>query len=198
MAYHESGHAIVGHLTPGADPVHKVSIIPRGIGALGYTLQTPLEDRFLMSRSELLGKIKGLLGGRAAEELVFGEVSTGASNDLEKVADIVRNMLTVYGMSKHMPNLSLVEKERNPFLAQGPVMQRRSDKLEELIDSETQEIINTCYQEARQLLIGHQKELAAMAGLLLEKEKIEAREIQNILGPRAQSKNAKAKLAVAQ
>lgn len=198
VAYHESGHAIVGHLTPGADPVHKVSIIPRGIGALGYTLQTPLEDRFLMSRSELLGKIKGLLGGRAAEELVFGEVSTGASNDLEKVADIVRNMLTVYGMSKHMPNLSLVEKEQNPFLAQGPVMQRRSDKLEELIDSETQEIINACYQEARQLLIGHQKELEAMAGLLLEKEKIEAHEIENILGPRAPSKKVKAKLAVAQ
>jgi cell division protease FtsH len=186
VAYHESGHAIVGHLTPGADPVHKVSIIPRGIGALGYTLQTPLEDRFLMSRSELLGKIKGLLGGRAAEELVFGEVSTGASNDLEKVADIVRNMLTVYGMSKHMPNLSLVEKEQNPFLGQGPAVQRRSERLEELIDSETQEIINACYQEARQLLIGHQKELESMARLLLEKEKIEAHEIQTILGPRAE------------
>jgi len=198
VAYHESGHAVVGHLTPGADPVHKVSIIPRGIGALGYTLQTPLEDRFLMSRSELLGKIKGLLGGRAAEELVFGEVSTGASNDLEKVADIVRNMLTVYGMSKHIPNLSLVEKGQNPFLAQGPAMQRRSEKLEELIDGETQEIINACYQEARQLLIGHQKELETMARLLLEKEKIEAQEIQSILGPRAQSKKGKAHLAVAQ
>jgi cell division protease FtsH len=197
VAYHESGHAIVGHLTPGADPVHKVSIIPRGIGALGYTLQTPLEDRFLMSRSELLGKIKGLLGGRAAEELVFGEVSTGASNDLEKVADIVRNMLTVYGMSKHMPNLSLVEKEQNPYLGQGPAVQRRSEKLEELIDSETQEIINACYQEARQLLIGHQKALETMARLLLEKEKIEAREIQTILGPRAEPKKIKARLAVA-
>jgi cell division protease FtsH len=197
VAYHESGHAIVGHLTPGADPVHKVSIIPRGSGALGYTLQTPLEDRFLMTRSELLGKIKGLLGGRAAEELVFGEVSTGASNDLEKVADIVRSMLTVYGMSKHMPNLSLVEKEQNPFLAQGPAVQRRSEKLEELIDSETQEIINACYQEARQLLIGHQKELESMARLLLEKEKIEAHEIQTILGPRAEPKNRKARLAVA-
>jgi cell division protease FtsH len=197
VAYHESGHAIVGHLTPGADPVHKVSIIPRGIGALGYTLQTPLEDRFLMSRSELLGKIKGLLGGRAAEELVFGEVSTGASNDLEKVADIVRNMLTVYGMSKHMPNLSLVEKEQNPYLGQGPAVQRRSEKLEELIDSETQEIISACYQEARQLLIGHQKELETMARLLLEKEKIEAREIHTILGPRAEPKKIKARLAVA-
>ena len=125
VAYHKSGHAIVGHFTAGADPVQKVSIIPRGIGALGYTLQTPLEDRFLMSRSELLGKIKGLLGGRAAEELVFGEVSTGASNDLEKVADIVRNMLTVYGMSRHAPNLSLVDKSPHPFLGQGPMREHR-------------------------------------------------------------------------
>jgi cell division protease FtsH len=184
VAYHESGHAIVGHLTPGADPVQKVSIIPRGIGALGYTLQTPLEDRFLMSRSELLGKIKGLLGGRAAEELVFGEVSTGASNDLEKVADIVRNMLTVYGMSKHMPNLSLVEKDNNPFLGQGPSVQRRSEKLEELIDSETREIIAACYADAKQVLDSHRRELAQMAELLLGREKIETQDIQKILGPR--------------
>ena len=187
VAYHESGHAIIGHLTPGADPVQKVSIIPRGIGALGYTLQTPLEDRFLMSRSELLGKIKGLLGGRAAEELVFGEVSTGASNDLEKVADIVRNMLTVYGMSKHMPNLSLVEKGQNPFLGQGPTTQRRSEKLEELIDQETQEIIASCYNEARRILSDHRSALNRMAQVLLEKEKIDDREIQDILGPRRSS-----------
>ena len=187
VAYHESGHAIVGHLTPGADPVQKVSIIPRGIGALGYTLQTPLEDRFLMSRSELLGKIKGLLGGRAAENLVFGEVSTGASNDLEKVADIVRNMLTVYGMSKHMPNLSLVEKGQNPFLGQGTTLQRRSEKLEELIDQETQEIITTCYREAQQMLTDHRDELEEMAHLLIEKEKIDAQNIQRILGPRQTS-----------
>ena len=181
VAYHESGHAIVGHLTAGADPVQKVSIIPRGIGALGYTLQTPLEDRFLMSRTELLGKIKGLLGGRAAEELVFGEVSTGASNDLEKVADIVRNMLTVYGMSKQMPNRSLVEKSSNPFLGQGPSTQRRSETLEALIDKESQTIINEAYQEARQILIDHRNELEAMAAMLLEKEKIDGQDIQHIL-----------------
>ena len=203
VAYHESGHAIVGHLTPGADPVQKVSIIPRGIGALGYTLQTPLEDRFLMSRSELLGKIKGLLGGRAAEELVFGEVSTGASNDLEKVADIVRNMLTVYGMSKHMPNLSLVEKGNNPFLGQGPTTQRRSEKLEELVDSETREIIEACYTDAKRVLAAHRRELEQMARLLLQKEKIDGRDIQKILGPREPSEppaaeEGKTQLAVVQ
>jgi len=190
VAYHESGHAIVGHLTPGADPVQKVSIIPRGIGALGYTLQTPLEDRFLMSRRELMGKIEGLLGGRAAEELVFGEVSTGAANDLEKVADIVRNMLTVYGMSTQMPNRSLVEKGRNPFLEQGPSTQRRSEKLEALIDRETQDIIDAAYQSARQLLADHRAELEAMARLLLEKEKIDAQDIRSVLGPVAPSVKA--------
>jgi len=191
VAYHESGHAIVGHLTPGADPVQKVSIIPRGIGALGYTLQTPLEDRFLMSRSELLGKVKGLLGGRAAEELVFGEVSTGASNDLEKVADIVKNMLTVYGMSRHAPNLSLVEKNQNPFLGQGPTLQHRSEKLEEIIDEETQEIIRACYEDAKQILSKEQDKLENMAHILLEKEKIDEKDILDILGPRTQKKEVK-------
>jgi cell division protease FtsH len=191
VAYHESGHAIVGHLTPGADPVQKVSIIPRGIGALGYTLQTPLEDRFLMSQSELLGKIKGLLAGRAAEELVFGEVSTGASNDLEKVADIVKNMLTVYGMSKNAPNLSLVEKNQNPFLGQGPSLQHRSEKLEEIIDEETQEIIKACYEDAKQILLKERDKLELMANLLLEKEKIDEKDILNSLGPRVREKEAR-------
>jgi cell division protease FtsH len=177
--------------TPGADPVQKVSISPRGIGALGYTLQTPLEDRFLMSRSELLGKIKGLLAGRAAEELVFGEVSTGASNDLEKVADIVKNMLTVYGMSRHAPNLSLVEKTRNPFLGQGPMLQHRSEKLEEIIDEETQEIIKACYEDAKQILLKERDKLENMAHILLEKEKIDEKDIIDILGPRARKKEVK-------
>jgi cell division protease FtsH len=190
VAYHESGHAIVGHFTPGADPVQKVSIIPRGIGALGYTLQTPLEDRFLMSRSELLGKLKGLLGGRAAEELIFGEVSTGAANDLEKVAGIVHSMLTVYGMSDRMPNRSLVENTSNPFLSQGPSTQRRSENLEALIDRETQAIIDTAYQSAIQILTGHRRELEAMAKLLLEKEKIDTLDIEHILGPRRPSEEA--------
>jgi len=191
VAFHESGHAIVGHFTAGADPVQKVSIIPRGIGALGYTLQTPLEDRFLMSRSELLGKIKGLLGGRAAEELVFGEVSTGASNDLEKVADIVRNMLTVYGMSRNAPNLSLVDKNPNPFLGQSSMRQHRSEKLEELIDAEMQEIIAGCYEEAKTILQQERDKLQRMAQTLLQKEKINEQEILGILGPRERPEASK-------
>jgi cell division protease FtsH len=184
VAFHESGHAIVGHFTPGADPVQKVSIIPRGIAALGYTMQTPLEDRFLMARSELTGKVKGLLGGRAAEEIVFHEVSTGASNDLEKVAKIVRNMLTVYGMSKHAPNISLVDQGGNPLLMQAPTIARHSEKLEQMIEDEAQELIQTCYEEAKKLLSQNRDKLDQMADLLLDKEKIDARDVEALLGPR--------------
>lgn len=184
VAYHESGHAIVGHFTPGADPVQKVSIVPRGISALGYTLQTPLEDRFLMSKTELLGKIKGLLGGRAAEEIVFGEVSTGASNDLERVSKIARDMLTVYGMSTRVPNLSLVERDQPAFLRQGPQLARSSEKIEQMIDEEVLEIIKTCYDEDKQLLNDKRDKLEEMANRLLEKEKIDESDILTILGQR--------------
>ncbi len=184
VAYHESGHAIVGYFTPGADPIRKVSIVPRGMSALGYTLQTPLEDRYLMSRQELLGKIKGLLGGRAAEEIIFGEVSTGASNDLERATKIARNMITVYGMSKRLPNISLVEEEGNRFMGQGPRVAERSEKIAEMIDEEVLEIIQECYQYARQLLLDKKDKLEAMASTLLEKEVIMEEDIENILGPK--------------
>jgi cell division protease FtsH len=184
VAYHESGHAIVGHFTLGADPVQKVSIVPRGIGALGYTLQSPLEDRYLMSRDELLGKIQGLLGGRAAEALVFGEISTGASDDLQKVARIARDMVTVYGMSQRAPNLSLVSRDGSLFLGQAPIERSYSEKLEELIDDEVQQIIAACYDVDRKLLTEKRKELDALAALLLEKEKIGESDVLTVLGPR--------------
>ncbi len=184
VAYHESGHAIVGHFTPGADPVQKVSIVPRGMGALGYTLQTPLEDRYLMSRKELLGKIKGLLGGRAAEEIVFGEVSTGASNDLERVAQIARNMITVYGMSKRLPNLSLVQQNQQNFLGEGPQTSTHSEKIAQMIDDEVMEIIQECYNDAKKLLTEKRDKLEAMAQTLLEKEVLTEETIVEILGPR--------------
>ena len=183
VAYHESGHALVGHFTPGADPVQKVSIVPRGIGALGYTMQTPLEDRYLMSRSELLGKIKGLLGGRAAEELVFGEISTGASNDLEKATKIAKDMLTIYGMSKLAPNISLVERTENRFLGQGPFIGRHSEKIEQIIDEEIIATIQTCYEESKKLITEHRDQLEKLAKTLLKKENIDAKDILSVLGP---------------
>jgi len=182
VAYHESGHAIVGYFTPGAEAVQKVSIVPRGMGALGYTLQMPLEDRYLMSRTELLGKIKGLLGGRAAEELVFGEVSTGAANDLEKVARIARNMVVVYGMSESLPNLSLTRSGGPEFLSEGPVEEKRSERLEQMIDEEVLKIISTCYEEAKELLQEKKELLDRMAGALLEKEVLDFNEIRAMLG----------------
>ncbi len=188
VAYHESGHAIVGYFTPGADEVQKVSIVPRGLGALGYTLQTPTEDRFLMSREELLGKIKGLLGGRAAEQLVFGEISTGASNDLERVSKIARSMIVVYGMSKRLPNLSLVEGTQGQFLGQGPTMTPHSQKVEEMIDEEVMEIIDQCYKDALDLLSKYRKQLDQMANRLLEKENIDADDVREILGEKPKAK----------
>ncbi len=184
VAYHESGHAIVGYFTPGADPIRKVSIVPRGMSALGYTLQTPLEDRYLMSRQELLGKIKGLLGGRAAEEIVFGEVSTGASNDLERATKIARNMIMVYGMSKRLPNISLVEEEGNRFMGQGPRVAERSEKIAEMIDQEVLEIIQECYDYAKDILTKKKDKLEEMAQTLLRKEVILEDDIRSILGPR--------------
>ncbi len=182
VAYHESGHAIVGYFTPGADEVQKVSIVPRGIGALGYTLQMPLEDRYLMSKSELLGKIKGLLGGRAAEEIVFGEISTGASNDLEKVAQLARNMITVYGMSEKLPNISLVTQSGPGFLGGGPGLERRSEYVEKMIDEEVTAIVDQCYRDAKELLKEKRDKLEKMAQILLEKEVIDYKEIREILG----------------
>jgi cell division protease FtsH len=185
VAYHESGHAIVGYFTDGADEVQKVSIVPRGIGALGYTLQMPLEDRYLMSKSELLGKIKGLLGGRAAEEIVIGEVSTGASNDLEKVAQLAKNMVTVYGMSEKLPNISLVNHSSPGFLGGQQGLERRSEYLEKIIDEEVKEIINSCYEDAKELLREKKEYLEKMASVLLEKEVISHDEIEGILGSKA-------------
>ena len=182
VAYHESGHAIVGYFTPGADEVQKVSIVPRGIGALGYTMQMPLEDRYLMTESELRGKIKGLLGGRASEEITFGEISTGASNDLERATQLARNMIVVYGMSKKLPNISLVSKSESGFLGHAPGIERRSEYVEKIIDEETTELINSCYEEAKKLLNEKKLLLEKMATLLLEKEVINYEEIKQILG----------------
>lgn len=182
VAYHESGHAIIGYFTPGADEVQKVSIIPRGVGALGYTLQMPLEDRYLLTKSELLGKIKGLLGGRAAEDIVFGEVSTGASNDLERVHRLVRSMVTVYGMSERLPNLSLVDRSSPGFLGQGHGIEKHSEYVERIIDEEVVAITDRCYQEAKQLLKEKRHLLEKMAKVLLEKEVIGYEEIKQILG----------------
>ena len=193
VAYHESGHALVGWLTPGQDPVRKISIVPRGQGALGYTLQAPDEDRLLMSKAELEGRIRVLLGGRAAEELTFSEISSGASDDVEKASALGRQMLTVYGMSERLPNLSLVGGPSASFLGEGPQLAAHSEKTAEILDDELLVLLDGAYTSDLELLRAHQKELESLAQRLLKEEKLEQSDLNEILGPRPSSPTSHAK-----
>jgi cell division protease FtsH len=178
VAYHELGHALIALTLPGVDPVHKVSIIPRGVGALGYTLQRPIEDRFLMTVEELENKMCVLLGGRAAEQLVFGEISTGASDDLVRVTDIARSMVTRYGMDDKLGQAAL-ETERGTFLgmpAEGGGRRFSEDTARE-IDIAVRERIDRTYQKAQKILRDRRGELDRLAKKLLEKETLTAEEL---------------------
>lgn len=178
VAYHELGHALVALSLPGQDPVQKVSIIPRGIGALGYTLQRPTEDRFLMTTDELKNKMVVLLGGRAAEDLFFGTVSTGASDDLVKVSEIARSMVTRYGMVSGLGQVAY-ETERGTFLGQ-PVEgggRRFSDDTAREIDLAVKDLVDQAYTRAQHLLEERRKELERLAVILLEKETLTSAEL---------------------
>ncbi|MBN2509434.1 MAG: ATP-dependent zinc metalloprotease FtsH [Spirochaetales bacterium] len=184
IAYHETGHALIAALTEGADPVTKISIVPRGLGALGYTLQMPEEDRYLMTEDELLGRIDVLLGGRAAEDFIFKKISTGASNDLTRATDIVRNMITEYGMSERFKNVALT-KRGNQFLnpMENPYMQKEySEATQQYIDDEIARVIASRYERVLQILEEHQEKLKEIAGVLLEKEVLEQKEFLALLG----------------
>jgi cell division protease FtsH len=178
VAYHELGHALVALTLPGVDPVHKVSIIPRGIGALGYTLQTPTEDRFLMSTEELENKMVVLLGGRAAEELIFGEISTGAADDLIRATDIARSMATRYGMDEKLGQAAY-EMERGNYLglpSEGGG-RRFSDDTAREIDVAVRDRIERAYEKAKDILRARRGEHEALAKKLLEKETLTADEL---------------------
>ncbi len=178
VAYHELGHALVALTLPGVDPVHKVSIIPRGVGALGYTMQRPIEDRFLMTTEELEHKMAVLLGGRAAEELVFGEISTGAADDLIRVTDIARSMVTRYGMDATLGQAAY-ETERGSFLglpSEGGGRRFSEDTARE-IDVAVRGRVERAYQQAIEILKQRRGELEALARKLLEKETLTAEEL---------------------
>jgi cell division protease FtsH len=182
VAYHEMGHALVALSLPGTDPVQKISIIPRGISALGYTLQVPTEDRFLMKKSELLNKVATLLGGRAAEEITFGDISTGAHNDLSRATDIARSMVREYGMSAKLGQVYLAPDKRPQFLDMG--LQKGGDYSEataEMIDLEIRQVISDEYGRALDILKKKKDALEKGARLLLEKEKIDGEEIKALL-----------------
>jgi len=178
VAYHELGHAFVALSLPGQDPVHKVSIIPRGIGALGYTLQRPTEDRFLMTTAELQNKMAVLLGGRASERLFFDEISTGASDDLMKATEIARAMVTRYGMVEKLGRIAY-ETERGTFLGQ-PVEgggRRYSEETAHEIDIAVKELVDKAYDTATGILERRRDELDKLAQVLLEKETLTAAEL---------------------
>ena len=183
VAYHESGHTLLALLVHGADPLHKVSIIPRGTAALGYTMQVPLEDRYLTSRKELLGRLVVLMGGRASEELNFGEITTGAHNDLEVATSIARRMVCEFGMSDKMGNLTLGRRDHQVFLGRDLGEERNySEETARNIDGEIKRIIDEAYAKAKSELTQHMEQLKMLAKILLEKEVLDAEEVRAIVG----------------
>ncbi|HAV43637.1 TPA: cell division protein FtsH [bacterium] len=182
VAYHESGHALVARLIPGTDPVHKISIMPRGHTALGYTLQLPLEDRYLTTKSEILNKMTVLLGGRVAEELIFNEISTGAQNDLEQATEAARKMVCEYGMSETMGPLTFGRKESQVFLGRDIVKERNySEEVASGIDREIRTIVESSYNRAKELLKKNQESLDLLSAALIEREVLEQTEIEEVL-----------------
>ncbi|MBD1915483.1 MULTISPECIES: ATP-dependent zinc metalloprotease FtsH [Cyanophyceae] len=175
VAYHEVGHALVGAMMPGSDEVEKISIVPRGMAALGYTLQLPTEDRFLRDEAELKGQIATLLGGRSAEEIIFGSITTGASNDLQRATDLAEQMVTTYGMSQVLGPLAYDRAQRNAFLDGGMPNARRpiSEETAKAIDEEVKAIVEEGHQRALDILKQNRELLETLAQQLLEAEVIE-------------------------
>jgi cell division protease FtsH len=183
VAYHEIGHALVAAHTLHADPVHKISIVPRGRSALGYTMQLPTEDQFLLTRTELVDRIRGLLGGRAAEEVVFGEVSTGAQNDLERATALARQMMAMYGMSERVGLASCAQ--RQPTFLNSPDSQIQRDCSEETareIDEEVKRLLGFTYEEAKELLSAHRDQLERLTAELIKHEAMDGQTFYKLIG----------------
>jgi cell division protease FtsH len=184
VAYHEVGHALVAAHSKRADPVHKISVVPRGHAALGYTLQIPTEDQFLMTRAELLDRIRGILGGRAAEEIVFNDVSTGAENDLDRATAMARQMVCLFGMSESV-GLAHYGQKLNPFLAQSlqdPLQRDCSEDTAREIDREVKKILDRAYAEAKELLTVHREQLEKVTAELLRSETLDRATFYRLLG----------------
>jgi cell division protease FtsH len=184
VAYHESGHAIVATVLPDMDPVHKISIVQRGFGALGYTMQLPLEDRYLMQRNDLYNQLAVLLGGRTAEEIALGEISTGAQNDLQRATDMARAMVTEWGMSDAMGAINYDANKRGRFLDIGMPQERGlySEETSQKIDVEIKRILTEAHDTARRILTDHRGKLESVTTRLLEVEVMEGDELLRLLG----------------
>ncbi|HHT9129581.1 MAG TPA: ATP-dependent zinc metalloprotease FtsH [Candidatus Brocadiaceae bacterium] len=182
VAFHESGHTLIAALLPHTDPVHKVSIIPRGAAALGYTMQLPMEDKYLTTEPEILDTLSVLLGGRAAEELILGEISTGAQNDLEKVSQLARNYVCRFGMSKKLGPQTFGRQSGNIFLGHDLVQEKEySDKTAVIIDDEVTNIITACYEKTKKLLNENRDKLELLAKKLEEEEVLDGDQVLELL-----------------
>jgi len=189
-AYHESGHAILSLLTPKADPMHKVTIVSRGM-ALGYTLAPPQQDRYRLTQSQMLAQITVLLGGRVSEDLMFGQLSTGAHDDLSKVSKIARTMVTKYGMSEKLGHLTYGVKHEQIFLGRDIHEEKNySEEIAKLIDEEIKRIVDECYKNAKDMLIKYKDKLGLIAEKLLEKEVMDDTEVKRMLGLPEEDKDA--------
>ena len=182
IAFHEAGHTLLAHFLPHTDPVHKVSIIPRGIGALGYTIQLPLEDRYLMTKTELIERIVVLMGGRASENVFFNEFTTGAHNDLKVATEMAHRMICDYGMSERLGPVTLGSKEEQVFLGRDLLKEKNySESVASEIDKEVKRIVDECYMRAEELIKKNRKKVQKLAEALLEKEVLEGDEVKKIL-----------------
>ena len=181
VAFHEAGHAVVSQFLPTQDSVHQISIVPRGMAG-GYTMYRPSEDRSFMSKTEMEEQIVSLLGGRVAESLVLGDISTGASNDIERASKISRDMVTKYGMSSKLGTITYGSGQEEVFLGRDIAQQKNfSEQTSNLIDEEVKAIINNAYNKAVDILNSNMDKLHAVANVLLEKETIDGEEFQNIM-----------------
>lgn len=180
VTYHECGHALIAETTKGAKKVSKVSVIPRGLAALGYTLNTPEENKFLMQKHELLAEVDVLLGGRAAEEVFIGEISTGASNDLERATDIIKAMISMYGMSD-IAGLMVLEKQRNTFLTGGQTVKDYSEKMAESLDDYVKKTLDDRYKEVKETLGLYKGAIETMVSALYEEETIDGDKVRDII-----------------
>jgi cell division protease FtsH len=181
VAHHEAGHALLACLLPGTDPVRKVSMIPRGVAALGYTMQMPTEDRYLLRKGELLDRLTMMLGGRSAEEVVFGELSTGAHNDLKKATELAREMVTEFGMSEELGPLSYSSREGTPWSPEFPAARSWSEQTARSIDQAVRVLVESAHKQAVDLLTDHKEALLALAAALREKEVIDEAELHELL-----------------
>jgi len=182
IAYHESGHALMSFLIEGADPLHKVTIVSRGM-ALGYTMQLPLQDRYLYSKSQFVGRIAGMLGGRASEEITFDEVSTGAQDDIKKATELARDMVTMYGMSDRLGHLTVGRRHSQVFLGRDITEERNySEDTAKVVDEEVKKIVDYCYETARSKLLENKDKLDLLSNRLMEKETMDESEVRELLG----------------